>query len=407
MTVSPETSRNRQNGPAALRPLEGIRVLDFGAFLAGPYAGLLLATLGAEVVKVEPPQGGDPFRRGEGAGNPFFQQMNIGKKSIAVDLKSPDGIELIKALLPHFDVFLENSRPGKMAALGLGPEVVHKINPDMVYSAVSGFGDGGPWRDRAAFDTIGLSMSGFLSIMSDRDNVQLAGTCVGDLTTALVSVIGILAALVGRNKGPGASGVEIQTSLLEAMSTLTVDAMTQLFTTGDLPHRQSRHPAAQSFCLKTADTKTIAVHLSSSQKFWESLAAAIDRPDLLDDPRLQTFDLRREHYFELVPMIVAEFAKYDREECERRLIAADVPYAHVLTAEELPEHPQWQWLDVYTPAQDNGLRLLRAPWRIDGQRADRGGRVADIGEHSREIAGSVLPAAKVENLIRAGVLVQS
>ena len=116
------------------RPLDGIRVLDFGAFVAGPYCGTILASLGAEVVKVESPRGGDPFRRGEGARNAYFNQMNAGKKSLAVDLKTPEGIALIKALVPSFDVLIENTRPGKMAALGLGPDDLRAINPGCWYT---------------------------------------------------------------------------------------------------------------------------------------------------------------------------------------------------------------------------------------------------------------------------------
>ena len=387
------------------RPLDGIRVLDFGAFVAGPYCGTILASLGAEVVKVESPRGGDPFRRGEGARNAYFNQMNAGKKSLAVDLKTPEGIALIKALVPSFDVLIENTRPGKMAALGLGPDDLRAINPELVYSSVSGFGDGGPWRDRAAYDTIGLSMSGFLSIMSDKDNTRLAGTCIGDLTTALVSVIGIVTGLVGRFKQ--GSGTEVRTSLLEAMTTITVDAMTQYFETGETPHRESRHPSAQSFALKTADGQAIAVHMSSSPKFFKGMMTAIERTDLLEDPRFATYDDRRTHYFELRPMVEEAFLKHDRDEWERRLIANDVPYAPVVTPDELTEHEQMEWLDMYEPPREDGLRLLRAPMRFEGERPANTVGAPEIGQNSREGALTVLPEAKVDKLIEAGVIAQA
>ncbi|MBN9675666.1 CaiB/BaiF CoA transferase family protein [Salipiger bermudensis] len=389
------------------RPLDGIRVLDFGAFVAGPYCGTILAALGADVVKVESPRGGDPFRRGEGAKNAYFNQMNAGKKSLAVDLKRPEGIALIKALLPGFDVLIENTRPGKMAALGLGSDAARAINPDLVYSSVSGFGDGGPWRDRAAYDTIGLSMSGFLSIMSDKDNTRLAGTCIGDLTTALVSVIGIVTGLVGRFKGTGQGGSEVKTSLLEAMTTITVDAMTQYFETGETPHRESRHPAAQSFALKTSDGQAITLHMSSSPKFFKGMLSAIERTDLLEDPRFATYDDRRAHYFELRPVVEAAFLKHDRDEWERRLIANDVPYAPVVTPDELTEHEQMQWLDMYEPPRDDGLRLLRAPMRFDGARPANHVGAPEVGQNSREVALEVLPEAEVEALIEAGVIAQA
>ena len=388
------------------RPLSGIRVLDFGTFIAGPYAAEIMSTLGAEVVKVEPPVGGDPFRRGQGTGSPYFIQANAGKKSLAVNLKSPEGLALIKALLPRFDVVIENSRPGKMAALGLGADDVRAVNPSIVYSSISGFGDGGPWRDRAAYDSIGLSMSGFLSIMSDKDRLQLAGTCVGDLTTGLVSGIGIVAALAGRVQSPQREGMEVKTSLLEAMTTMTIDALTQMFETGERPHRESRHPAANSFCPKTADGSAIAVHLSSSQKFWHAFLDAMERPAFGEDPRFATYADRRANYFELRPLVEAEFIKHDRPEWERRLIEADVPFAPVVNVDELPTNEQMQWLDMFEPER-NGRRLVRAPWRINGERPGKPLDAPDIGAHTREIALEVLLSEEVDHLIAKGVLVQA
>ncbi|WP_138470381.1 CaiB/BaiF CoA-transferase family protein [Poseidonocella sp. HB161398] len=389
------------------RPLKGIRVLDLGSFIAGPYAAEILAMLGAEVVKVEPTHGGDPFRRGEGTGSPYFVQANAGKKSLAVNLKAPEGCALVKSLLPRFDVFIENSRPGVMERLGLGPEAVRAINPSIVYASASGFGDGGPWRDRAAYDTIGLSMSGFLSLMSDENRNQLAGTCIGDLTTGLVCALGIASALVGRELDPARGGSELKTSLLEAMSTMTVDALTQMFETGERPHRESRHPAANSFCVRTSDGSWMTVHLSSPQKFWIAFLAAMDNPEFGEDPRFATYPDRRAHYFALRPLVEAEFLRHDRAEWERRLVAADVPFAPVVTIDALPGNEQMQWLDMFEPARPDGQRLLRAPWRINGERPGKPDDAPDIGAHTREIAMEVLDAQTIEALVARGVLAQA
>lgn len=389
------------------RPLSGIRVLDFGAFIAGPYAANILSMLGADVVKVESPKGGDAFRRGLGAKDPFFVQSNAGKKSLAVNLKAPEGVALIKKLLPEFDVLIENSRPGVMDRLGLGPDAVRAVNPSIVYSSVSGFGDGGPWRDRAAFDTIGLAMSGFVSIMSDEGNPKATGTCVGDLATALVSVIGILSGLVGRLKSGDDHGTVVKSSLLEAMTTITVDAMTQTFELGKSASRETRHPAGITFCLKTADDKAIYAHMSSSQKFWEAFCPAIDRPDLATDPRFAEYEARKANYFELRPIIEAEFLKHDRDEWERRLSEAGVPHAPVLETLELPDHPQMQWLDMYEPPRENGLRLVRPPWRFDNERGHKPSGVPEIGQNTRELAETVLPAEEVDRLIAEGILAQA
>lgn len=388
------------------RPLRGIRVLELGAYISGPYATALLASLGAEVVKVEPPGGGDPFRRGIDIGSAYFVQYNAGKKSMAVNLKAPAGIALIKAMIPGFDVVVENSRPGVMARLGLGAEVVRAINPAVIYSSVSGFGDGGPLRDRAAYDSIGQSMGGFYSVMNDAGNARLSGTCVGDLITAITATMGILAALVGRGLTPERAGAEVQTSLLEAVSTITIDAMTQHFDEDIVPTRLSRHPQAQNFCLATADGAAITLHLSSSQKFWEALTVAMDRTDLATDARFLTYRDRLTHYFELRPIVEAEFLRRSRAEWEERLVAQDVPYAPVLTIPEVITHDQTRWLELIEPERE-GMTLVGVPWRFSGERPTRAFRAPHVGEHSREVALSVLPAAEVERLIAEGVIEQA
>jgi len=381
-------------------------VLELGAYISGPYAAALLAALGADVVKVEPPKGGDAFRRGVDIDSHYFVQYNAGKKSLAVNLKHPAGVALVKRLAPHFDVVVENNRPGKMAALGLGAADLMAINPSLVYASVSGFGDGGPWRDRAAYDSIGQSMGGFYSIMNDEKDARLSGTCIGDLISAVTVGMGILAGLVGRGLTPERKGLEVQTSLAEAMSTITIDAMTQFFETGVSPTRESRHPQAQNFCLTTAWGGSITLHLSSSEKFWQALAGAMDRADLIADPRFKTYYDRMANYFELKPIVEAEFLKHSREAWEARLIAADVPFAPTLTVEEVTTHPQSRWLDMLEPEHD-GKTLVRPPRRFFGERPDRPFRAPHIGEHSREVALQVLSAEEVDRLIAEGVLSQA
>ena len=388
------------------RPLTGIRVLELGAYISGPYAAALLAALGADVVKVEPPKGGDAFRRGVDIDSHYFVQYNAGKRSLAVNLKHPDGVALVKRLAPHFDVVVENNRPGKMAALGLGAEDLMKINPSLVYASVSGFGDGGPWRDRAAYDSIGQSIGGFYSIMNDERDARLSGTCIADLISAITVAMGILAGLVGRGLTPERKGLEVQTSLVEAMSTITIDALTQFFETGVAPTRESRHPQAQNFCLTTASGGSITLHLSSSQKFWEALAGAMGRADLIEDRRFATYYDRMANYFALKPIVEAEFLKHSREDWEARLTASDVPFAPTLTLAEVTIHPQSQWLDMLEP-EHGGKTLVRPPWRFFGERPDRPFRAPHIGEHSREVALQVLSVAEVDRLIAQDVLVQT
>ena len=385
-------------------PLKGIRVLELGAYISGPYAGSLLASLGADVVKVEAPSG-DAFRRGVGVESHYWVQYNAGKRSIAVNLKDPRGVALIKSMLPKFDVVIENSRPGKTEQLGLGPEAVKAINPRIVYASVSGFGDGGEWRDRAAYDSIGQSMGGFYSVMSEAGNPQLSGTCVGDLITAITATMGILAGLVGRGLDPEGQGTLTQTSLLEAVSSITIDAMSQWSEDRATPTRQSRHPQAQNFCLLTASGNSITLHLSSSQVFWRNLTRAMGREALTEDARFLTYRDRLANYFELKPIIEEEFLKRTRDEWESVLIANDVPFAPVLTMEELATHPQMEWLGVMEPER-NGILLVRPPMRFQGERPSRAFDAPEVGEHSRELAAEFCGADELDKLIAEGVIVQ-
>lgn len=384
------------------QPLAGIRVLEVGAYISAPYAGVILAALGAEVVKVEPPEG-EAFRRGEDNRNAYFIQYNSGKKSIAINLKSKTGAGLVKSLVPKFDVLIENMRPGKMAALGLGEQDCRSLNPSLVYASISGFGSGGPWVDRPAYDTIGQSIGGIYSIMNDADHRRLTGTCIADLITGVGSAMGILAALLGRERSPDRRGALMETSLHEAISMLTIDAMTQAYETGVDPVRTSRHPQAQNFCLDCADGGAITLHLSVSQKFWGNLARMIGRPELVDDPRFRTFDDRRvpEHYAELVRIMEEAFRRKPRAEWERLLTEADVPFAPVLTMHEVAEHEQTQWLGLMGPMVA-GLPMVRPPWRFDGARPERSELRARVGEHTREVLREICSERDIETLIAAG-----
>src|SRR4051794_39389173 len=383
-------------------PLDGIRILEFGGYIAAPYATSILTALGAEVVKIERPVVGEDFRRGMNDKSLYFMQYNAGKRSLAVDLKRPEGIGFVKGLVPQFDVVVENLRPGKMAALGLGHDDLVALRPDLVYVSVTGFGDRGELAQRPAYDMIGQAFGGIISVLSDAGDMKLTGTCLADLVTGLSTATGILAALVGH--GRTGTGTRLQTSIVEAVSTITVDAMTQYYDAGRVdPSRESRHPQAVNFCLRTADGQFIALHLSSSQKFFGALVDAIERPDLKTDPRFAEYPERVANYFELAAVVADAFLTRPAHEWEKLLIRSDVPFSHVNTLSDLREHPQVVDLKLYEPERD-GVSLVRPPWRFDGERPARSKPAPRVGQDTLSLAAEICDAEQVAALVEAGVL---
>jgi crotonobetainyl-CoA:carnitine CoA-transferase CaiB-like acyl-CoA transferase len=384
------------------KPLAGIRVLEFGGYISAPYATSLLTSLGAEVIKIERPGTGEDFRRGVNNKSPYFIQYNGGKSSLAVNLKTKEGIDLVHKLIPSVDVIVENLRPGKMDALGLGKKDAEKLNPRIIYTSVTGFGNGGPMEQRPAYDMIGQSFGGIVSVLSEAGTKQLTGTCLADLITGISTAAGILAALVGRTNNPGAQHVE--TSIAEATSALTIDAVTQLFEHPDTePSRQTRHPQALTFCPKSSDGDNITIHISSSQKFYEAFMDALGLHEIAQEERFVTYPARVKNYFELVPFIENKFAQQTSAHWEETLIALDVPFSRVNTISDLQTDEQFKWLGIYEPARD-GVSQVRPPWRFDGERPKREAQAPLVGEHTRALAESVLDAEQVQELIDSGVI---
>jgi|GEM_PF-1110814 len=386
------------------KPLSKVRVLEVGAYISAPYAGALLQALGAEVIKVESPEG-DAFRRGAGVDSDYFTQYNAGKKSISINLKSAEGIALIKDLLPQFDVLIENMRPGKMDALGLSAEDCQKINTRLIYASISGFGRNGPLVDRPAYDTMGQSYGGIYSIMNDEGSARLTGTCVGDLITGVSAAMGVLAALLGREHSTTNQGMRVETSLLEAMSLLTVDSITQALETKSNPIRTSRHSQAQNFCFNTQSGGAITVHLSSSEKFWRSLANAIGRNDLLEDARFSHYSTRSTpSNFALLNEILAhEFLRHSREEWEVRLTESDVPFAPVLTMHEVINHPQTKSLDLLE-TEPGGRCLVRPPWRFNEHRPTRADAPPHIGQDTLAVLSEIRTQDQLNALLASGTV---
>lgn len=385
---SADRSRNAPGGwqkNSGRAPLEGIRVLEFGGYLSGPYAGMLLRGLGAEVIKIEPP-GGEPFRRGRGNQDYFFKQYNLGKKSVTIDITTDEGREKAFDLIATADVLIENLRAGKLEALGLGPDACREVNPSLIYASVTGFGTSGEYRDRPAYDSIGQSIAGMYSILSDPDQPQTSGTCLADLSCGISMSLGILASLVGRGGADG-PGVRMETSMIESLSLLTIDAVTLLDERGISPSRESRNPQAINFCFATRDGGNITIHLSSSPKFWANFTRVIGRPDLQADDRFVDYPSREDNYEELRTLVRPIFLQRTLDEWLALLVEADVPCAPLLRMEEVVEHPQFTELGIFTRGQEGNL-IVESPWKFDGTRFGKPQDSPQAGEHNDELACS-------------------
>jgi crotonobetainyl-CoA:carnitine CoA-transferase CaiB-like acyl-CoA transferase len=365
--------------------LSGIRVLELGNFISGPFAGQLLAEMGAEVIKIEKPDGGDPFRSFSGEPmSPQFCAHNRGKRSIVLDLTVAEGKEALLRLAEEADVVLENFRPDVLDRLAVGWEAMRARNPRLIYCNISGFGPTGPYAKRPAYDTVAQAMSGFLTQMLDPEHPRIAGPAIGDAISGMYAALAIASAVAGRCRD--GKGHRIDVPMVEAMAAFSTDPIAQYFAYGDTPGPYRRAGVSQSFAVRAADGKFIGLHLSSPEKFWDGLIAALERPDIATDPRFATRSDRVERYAELADVLNEAFAARPRDEWMARLHEQDVPHAPIYRFEDLETDPQFIHLGtVYSitcPTTGN-LKAVHSPVWCDGARGGESSAPPELGAHSR------------------------
>ena len=370
-----------------IKVLQGLKVVEQGTFITGPAAGMLLGDLGADVIKVEVPKTGDPFRAfKDGLYSPHFQTYNRNKRSITLDTKDADDREVFDALIREADVYIQNFRPGVADKLGAGEARLRALNPKLVYCSISGFGATGPAANRPAYDTVAQAASGFLNLLVNPENPRVVGPAIADSLTGFYAAYGVMGALVER--GRTGVGRTVEVSMLEAMAHFNLDAFTHFFQANEVMGPYSRPSVSQSYVLECADGKWIALHMSSPEKFWKGLATAIDQPDLFDDARFATRDARIANQEALIALLGARFKRRSRAEWCSRLQAQDVPHAPMYDTSEALEDPQALHLQLTASAQHPvmGLfRTVRSPVSFDGQRALDVRPPPTLGEHSDEI----------------------
>lgn len=392
-------------------PLAGLRVIDLTRVLAGPLASQFLGDLGAEILKVEPPGKGDetrgfaPFVGGE---SHYFVGLNRGKRSLVIDLRQPEGAEILRGLVAQADVLIENFRPGVMERLGLGAEALMALNPRLVYCAISGFGLTGPLRDKPSFDIVTQALTGVLSVNGEQGRLPVKlGLPIGDMSGGIFGAIAILSAL--HERAATGRGRLIDVSLYDGTMSLLGYLSQLAFLTGTDPKPMgSAHPSVVPYDGFPATDGTIII-ACLADSFWPKLCRALGCPEMGADPRFATMALRREHRAEIEPRIAAITATRSVADWQRLLEEHDVPHAPVLSVTEALAHPhaaaREMVVEVDHPAC-GPLRVLGRPIKFPGERQAPLEPPPMFGQHTAEVLRRELglTEAQMDKLRALGVI---
>jgi crotonobetainyl-CoA:carnitine CoA-transferase CaiB-like acyl-CoA transferase len=367
--------------------LEDLRVLEMGTFITGPCAGMILADMGADVIKLERPKTGDPFRAFNGGlYSPHFQTYNRNKRSLALDTRKAEDLVLLDELVANADVFIQNFRPGVAEELNVGCARLSGINPGLVYCGISGFGPDGPDAERPAYDTVAQAASGWLRLLINPENPRVVGPAIADAVTGFYAAFGILGALHERKKT--GHGRRIDVSMLEAMCHFNLDDFTHYFSQNEIMGPYSRPSVSQSYVFECADGKWLALHMSSPEKFWEGLAATIERPDLFADPRFADRPGRIKHQDDLIALMTPIFKTRPRGEWCSRLDSAGVPFSPIYDSSEALQDRQAVHLGIQVEGRHPSMgafRTVRFPVNFDGAHATAVVPPPTLGEHNEQI----------------------
>jgi crotonobetainyl-CoA:carnitine CoA-transferase CaiB-like acyl-CoA transferase len=387
--------------------LDGIKILEMANYISGPFASMLLADLGADVIKVEIPGQGDPFRGwGDNAYSPTFCSLNRNKKSLSLNVQTSEGKKIYMRLARDADVIIENMRPGVLARMGIGYEAVQAVNPGIVYCSISGYGSDGPYSDRPGYDTIGQAMGGLLSVLTDRQRPKGTGASLSDLLTALYACYAVQGALLGRERT--GRGQKVETSLLQATVAFGAENAVRYLATGVVPNQNTRVHMAQVYAFSAADGLPFVIHLSSPQKFWHNLADAIGRPELKEDPRFVNKEARIKNYDALHAILSERFATAPREHWLKILRGLDVPSTSLLDLKEVFEDPQvnhlGMLLEMVHPTKGK-VRLVGSGIRMSDTPPQMKLPPPTAGEHTGEILRALGYGAEIEaDLRKKGVI---
>ena len=354
-------------------PLSGVKILDMTRYLSGPYATLLLAEMGAEVIKIESPDVGEDTRHiapFQGSTSFYHSSVNRSKASVELDLKTDEARHIIYNMVPECDVVLQNFRTGVVDRLGFGYEALAKLNPRLVYCSISGFGGSGPQSTRAAFDLIVQAESGIMSMNGEDDRPPCKlGLPVADLSAGMFAVQGILAALVRR--GQTGQGGLVEVNMMSSLLSLSVYNATRYFFTGQAPKRMgTRHPGVVPYGHFPSSDGYVLLSTFSDNS-WKKIVEAMDRPDLADVPRFATAPERLKHRDECDALLVEIFSHFTSQDIVRRLGKAGIPCGVVRDLGEALEAEiasgSGAIADVAYPDDTGNIPAVRIPIKFDGE----------------------------------------
>jgi CoA:oxalate CoA-transferase len=371
-------------------PLEGIKVLDFTHVLAGPHATMILGDLGAKIIKIEMPGRGDstrlsgpPFQEGESA---YFFIVNRNKKSVCVDLKKEEGVELMKDLVKNCDILVESFRPGVMDRLGLGFEAMKKIKPNLIYASLSAFGNRGPYKNKPGFELINQGLTGLVDITTEpgrrptKIQIQMVDLCAGMfLATA------ILAALYHREKT--GQGQKVETSLLQSTIAMLANLAGIFFMTGKVPKGLgSRNP--QMMPSQAFETKDSYVAVVTQPPHWEKFSNALEKPEWVTDEKLKEASYRVSHYDQMEKMIEEVTRTNTTKEWLEIFDEYQVAAGPINTVEEMFQDPQVKFLDLVETIDHpkaGPIKLLKQPWELSATPGGIKMPPPMLGEHTNEV----------------------
>ncbi len=393
-------------------PLSDVRVLDLTRVLAGPYCTMMLADMGAEVIKVEAPGGGDesrqwgpPWAGGESA---YYLCVNRNKKSVTLNLKDEEARQLLLKLVERSDVLVENFKVGTMDRLGLGYETLNRINPRLVYCSITGFGPEGPYKDRPGYDFIVQAMGGIMSVTGEPDGPPMkVGVAVVDITTGMFAAYAIVSALRYRDRT--GLGQRIDISLLESQVAWLANVASNYLVSGEVPRRYGNaHPNIVPYqTFPTADG-WIAVAVGNDRQFGR-LCAVLGRPELAEDPRFATNPARVVNREELVAILEELFAGRSTDYWHRALLEVEVPVGPINTVDKVLNDPQVLARNMVQeiPHPTAGtVRLVGPPYKLSATPASIKRHPPLLGEHTEEILGGELglDARKLAELRARGAI---